>query len=162
MQARQGCWAGSQRGTAPAAACCCFLHASGCTKACSSCSDDEPAWPALQLTSALPPGLPAAPCLPPVCSGHSVIDHFNYDSHFGAEDHAAVLADGFVQSAAVLPQLHAPVLFRGIGLSVAADSETVRAGGGPRRGLLASLGSGAASSPVTGHTQAPAFRGAGF
>ncbi|KAL4458520.1 hypothetical protein ABPG75_013385 [Micractinium tetrahymenae] len=57
--------------------------------------------------------------------GNAVIDHFGYDSHVGAQDHAAVLADNFVKSAAVLPKaLSTPVLFRGIGLSVAAESET--------------------------------------
>lgn len=63
---------------------------------------------------------------PPCRSGNVVIDHFGYDSHLGAQDHAAVLADAAVQSAAVLPKaLPTPVLFRGIGLSVAAESETV-------------------------------------
>jgi hypothetical protein len=61
-----------------------------------------------------------------VCSGNAVIDHFEYDGSFGAEDHAAVLASHAVQSAAVLPGgLSGPVLFRGIGLSVAPESETV-------------------------------------
>ncbi|KAL4859312.1 Dolichyl-diphosphooligosaccharide--protein glycosyltransferase subunit [Chlorella vulgaris] len=57
--------------------------------------------------------------------GHAVIDHFGFDSQLGGEDHAAVLADSVVQSAAVLPGgLQGPVLFRGIALSVPADSET--------------------------------------
>ncbi|EFN54342.1 hypothetical protein CHLNCDRAFT_8673, partial [Chlorella variabilis] len=57
--------------------------------------------------------------------GHAVIDHFAYDSQLGAADHAAVLADSAVQSPAVLPGgLPWPVLFRGIALSVPADSET--------------------------------------
>lgn len=61
------------------------------------------------------------------CRGHAVIDHFAYDSQLGAADHAAVLADSAVQSPAVLPGgLPWPVLFRGIALSVPADSETVR------------------------------------
>ena len=56
-----------------------------------------------------------------------MIDHFDYDAKLGAEDHAAVLSGAAVQSAAVLPGgLPAPVLFRGIGLSVSPDSETVR------------------------------------
>lgn len=66
--------------------------------------------------------------------GNAVIDHFGYDSQLGAEDHAAVLADNTVRSAAVLPEaLPTPVLFRGIGLSVAAESETafVALGGSP-------------------------------
>jgi hypothetical protein len=55
-----------------------------------------------------------------------VIDHFGFESQLGGEDHAAVLADSVVQSAAVLPGgLQGPVLFRGIALSVPADSETV-------------------------------------
>lgn len=58
-------------------------------------------------------------------SGNAVIDHFAYDGKLGAEDHAAVLASNAVQSAAVLSgALPTPVLFRGIGMSVAADSET--------------------------------------
>lgn len=59
-----------------------------------------------------------------------MIDHFAYDSVEGAEDHAAVLADGYVRSAAVLPpSVSGPVLFRGVGLTVAPESETVRAAG---------------------------------
>jgi len=73
-----------------------------------------------------------APCCAPCtagCSGHAVIDHFEYDGKLGAEDHATVLARDAVQSAAVLPGgLQGPVLYRGIGLSVAPDSETVSSG----------------------------------
>lgn len=55
-----------------------------------------------------------------------MIDHFEYDGKLGAEGHATVLARDAVQSAAVLPGgLQGPVLFRGIGLSVSHESETV-------------------------------------
>lgn len=58
-------------------------------------------------------------------SGHSVIDHFNYDATTGAADHATVLASNYVQSEAVLPGgLKAPVLYRGVALSIAPGSET--------------------------------------
>ena len=58
-----------------------------------------------------------------------MIDHFGYDAVLGGKDHATVLATAVVQSAAVLPAaLPGPVLFRGIGLSVSPESETVSEG----------------------------------
>lgn len=62
-------------------------------------------------------------------SGHAVIDHWGYDGKLGADDHTAVLASALTSSPAVLPGgLSGPVLFRGIGLSVGENSETVREG----------------------------------
>lgn len=60
-----------------------------------------------------------------------MIDHWGYDSRLGGEDHAAVLAAAYAPSRALLPDgpPPAPVLFRGVGLSVGENSETVREGG---------------------------------
>lgn len=59
-------------------------------------------------------------------SGHAAIDHFGWEESLGAADHAAVLARGATTSPAVLPSpLPGPVLFRGIGMSVSPESETV-------------------------------------
>lgn len=74
-------------------------------------------------------------------SGSTVIDHFGYEATLGAADHAAVLAAATTPSRAVLSDpLPGPVLFRGIGLSVSPESETVRAArgqGGMRAGTMA-------------------------
>lgn len=59
-------------------------------------------------------------------SGNAVIDHFGYEATLGSEDHAAVLAAGTTASRAVLPApLPGPVLFRGLGMSLSPESETV-------------------------------------
>ncbi len=59
-------------------------------------------------------------------SGKAVIDHFEYDSNLSGADHTVVASERFTASKPVLgDDVPAAVLFQGIGLSVAPESETV-------------------------------------
>ncbi|GAB4821924.1 hypothetical protein N2152v2_008970 [Parachlorella kessleri] len=54
----------------------------------------------------------------------AVIDHFSFDGQLGAADHTAVLATDILDTRAVFSQpLKAPVLFRGIGMSLPRETE---------------------------------------